>query len=79
MIYKKLTPRNLRSYKSMGNWGIGANIFILGDKFRATIDVCFGNHIDTVSSADFGSMQGAKGWNTRNVKKMISGLEEWSD
>lgn len=69
----------MRSYKSLGRWGIGCNIDELKRCYRASIDICYGNHITTVATADFGSIPIAKMWLTKSVRKIIGELERWTD
>ena len=77
MVYKKLPTGRLRSYRSMGTWGIGCNIEESNRLVRASIDICLDSGIVVVSTADFATVSNAKMWLTRQVKKMVSELEKW--
>ena len=79
MVYKKLPTGKLRSYRSMGAWGIGCNIEESYRFVRASMDICYGNDIVVVSTADFATVPIAKVWLTKQVKKMIGELERWTD
>lgn len=79
MIYRHLPNGRLRSYKNLGNWGIGCNIDDIKRGFRASIDICYGNSITTIATADFGSVPTAKMWLTKYMKKLIGEIERWID
>ena len=79
MIYKHLPNDRLRSYKSLGNWGIACNIDIINRGFRASVDICYGNSITTIATADFATVPSAKMWLTKYMRRLIGELELWTD
>lgn len=79
MTYRKLTDGMHRSYKSMGNWGIGATIHENKNGTVLTMDICYEDQILPIVNEKFPSVPLAKLHAVKTVRNIINELGKWTE
>lgn len=79
MQYKTLTKGMHRSYKSLGNWGIGSTIHENKNETVLTMDIIYEDKILPFVNLKFPSVPLAKLHATRTVRNIINELGKWTE
>ena len=77
MQYKKLMEGMQRSYKSFGNWGIGATILTKRHDVYLKMDICCDSHVIPFVCEKYDSIPEAKLEAVRYMRKMINDIGKW--
>ena len=79
MTYRKLTDGRQRSYKSLGNWGIGATIQETRIGVVLTMDIAYEDQILPFVNLRFESVPLAKLHAVKTVRNIINELGKWTE